>query len=411
MQLLNVALAIFAGTALLLNLFAAPLARWSLPAPLLALLVGVLIGPGALGVMRIDDIGGHDVLEQVARLTVGVGLIGIAQRLPSGYWRRRWRWILGSIVIGMPVALLVSGALLWALLGLPLLIAVLVGAIMTPTDPIVTTPIVTGGFATSHVPRTVRLDLSSESGVNDGFGYPFVFAPILLLTEPVAKAWRDLAASTVLFEVLGAIVLGLGLGFVVSQLFRWAQRFSWMEQTSKLGFFLPFGLLVLGLLKVIGTDGILAVFVAAAVFGQRVSNAAEAEQSSLDDAVNRFFSVPAFLLLGIALPFGAWGRLGVWPAVVVFLALVVRRLAAIWVGRAVFADLHDRSQTLFMSWFGAVGVSGLYYALLAERMTGSKLVFPLVTMAIVLSVLLYGLTSAPFSRLIARRSDPSELTS
>jgi NhaP-type Na+/H+ or K+/H+ antiporter len=409
MDLLNVSLAIFAGVTLLLNLFSGPLSRWSLPAPLPALAVGVVVGPGVLGIVHIEDFGGHKVLEQVARLTVGVGLVGVAQRLPSGYWRRRWRWILASIVIGMPIALAVSGLLLWALLGLPLLVAILVGAIMTPTDPIVTTPIVTGRFANAHVARGVRLDLSSESGVNDGLGYPFVFAPILLLTEPVADAWREFALSTLLFEVIGAVVLGLGVGFVVSQLFRWAQRFSWMEKTPKLGFFLPFGLLVLGLLKLVGTDGILAVFIAAAVFGQRVSNAAEAQQSALDDVVSRFFSVPAFLLLGVALPFAAWGHLGPWPAVVLLIALVARRAISIWLVRPVFRRLHGVPQTAFMSWFGAVGASGLYYALVAERRTGNPDVFPMATIVIVLSVLLHGLTSAPLSRWLAARTDPAEL--
>lgn len=408
MPLLNAALAVFAGAALLLNLFSAPLSRWSLPAPLLALVLGFVVGPGVLGTFRIEDFGGHEVLEQVVRLTVGVGLVGIAQRLPSGYWRRRWRWIVASILLGMPIAFAVSGLLLWSLLGLPILVAFLVGAIMTPTDPIVTTPIVTGGFATSHVPRDVRLDLSSESGVNDGLGYLFVFGPILLLTRPVADAWRELALSTFAFEVVGALVLGLGLGFVVAQLFRWAQRFSWMERTSKLGFFLPFGLLVLGLLKLIGTDGILAVFIAAAVFGQRVSDAAEAEQSSLDDVVSRFFSVPAFLLLGVALPLDEWARLGPWPAVVLLVALVARRVISIWLVRPVFGRLHDASETAFMSWFGAVGMSGLYYALVAERRTGEPDVFPLATMVIVISVVLHGVTAAPLSRWLARRepADP-----
>lgn len=410
MQLLNLSLVVFGALALALNLFSAPLSRWSLPAPLPALVVGVLVGPGVLGLVRIEDFGGHEALEQVVRLTIGVGLVGIAQRLPSGYWRRRWRWIVGSILLGMPVALAVSGLLLWGLLGLPVLVAFLVGAIMTPTDPIVTTPIVTGGFARAHVPREVRLDLSSESGVNDGLGYLFVFGPILLLTEPLGKAWRDLVLSTLAFEIVGALAFGLGIGFVVSQLFLWAQRFFWMEKTTKLGFFLPFGLLVLGLLKLIGTDGILAVFIAAAVFGQRVSDAAEAEQSALDDVVSRFFSVPAFLLLGIALPFGAWARLGVWPAVVLLAVLILRRVISIWVVRPVFRRLHDVQQTAFMSWFGAVGVSGLYYALVAERRTGNPDVYPLVTMVVVLSVLLHGLTSAPLSRWLARRSDPAQLS-
>lgn len=146
---INLVLALFAGVILVLSAFCSLLQRWSLPGPVLALACGVLIGPYALGLVRIEDFGvpTGTLLEQAARITLGVGLAGVALRLPHGYWRTNARWITVSIGAGMVLMLVVATGILWGLLGVPLLLALLLGAIITPTDPVVTTPVVTGSLA------------------------------------------------------------------------------------------------------------------------------------------------------------------------------------------------------------------------------------------------------------------------
>lgn len=99
----------------------------------------------------------------------------------------------------------------------------------------------------------------------------------------------------------------------------------------------------------------------------------------------------------MALPLGEWARLGWGSAVVVAAAVLVRRLVTVWALRPLFKNLHDRPETFFLSWFGPVGVSALFYATLVERHTGNHEVFVYATLAITGSVVLHGLTSAPLS--------------
>lgn len=196
---LNVVLALIAGFLIIFSLFSTLLQRLSLPAPTLSLAFGVLIGPFAWDLIRIEDFGlpPDKLLEEAARITLAMGLAGIALRLPHGYWKHNIRWIAAIIGLGMAAMLLVATGVLWAGLQVPLLVALLFAAIITPTDPVVTTPIVTGPLAEERIPERVRHNLSAESGINDGLAHVFVMLAVLLLTSPSSAA-EDLAAVLLL---------------------------------------------------------------------------------------------------------------------------------------------------------------------------------------------------------------------
>lgn len=400
----NLTLALFGGVVLLLSLFSSAFQRMSLPGPVLALVSGVLIGPFALDLLRIEDLAQDPrmLLEEGARLTLAVGLAGVALRLPHGYWRRNLRWVLVIIGLGMPLMLVVATGVLTVAAGAPFLLALLVGAIITPTDPVVSTPIVTGSLAEERIPERVRHNISSESGVNDGLGYLFVMLPVLLITAPDA-AWRDLLGTVLLREVLGGAAFGALAGYLLGKLFTMARRRSLMEESAYLGFLVPLALAVLGVAKLMGTNDLLAVFVAAAVFGQVIPQRDEAQEDKVEDAVNRLFLLPIFVLFGMALPIEEWLALGWSVPLALLAAVLLRRLITIWSLRPLIRGLHTRPETFFLSWFGPIGVSALFYATMAERLTGDERVFVLVSLAITLSVVVHGLTTAPLSSWLERR--------
>lgn len=395
---INVVLALFAGFLVLFSLFSTLLQRLSLPAPTLCLGFGVLIGPFALDMMRIEDFGvpTSALLEEAARITLAMGLAGIALRLPHGYWRRNLRWIAVIIGLGMGCMLLVATGVFWAGLQVPLLSALLLAAIITPTDPVVTTPIVTGPLAEERIPEDVRHNLSAESGINDGLGHLFVMLAVFLLTSPATMV-RDVA-ELVLWEILGGAAIGLLSGFLMAHLFIFVKNKELMDKSSYLVFLVPFSLLVLGAAELLNTEGLLTVFLAAAVFGQVIPQRDEAEEDRIDDAVNQLLLLPVFVLLGMALPLEQWVQQG-WAVVAVIVsAVIMRRVVTVWTLRPLLKPLHNRSETLFISWFGPIGISTLYYALVAERHTGHSEIFVWATLAITASVVIHGMSTAPLSR-------------
>ena len=265
-----------------------------------------------------------------------------------------------------------------------------------------TTPVVTGSLAEQRIPERVRHNLSAESGINDGLGYLFVMLPVLLLTKP-DLAWQEMLTKVLLWEVLGATAFGAVGGYLLGKLFVIARRHGFMEESSYLGFLIPLGLAVLGVGQLLGTNALLAVFIAAAVFGQIIPMRDEELVDRVHDAVNQFFLLPVFVLIGLALPFQEWAHLG-WTAPVVLLAAVLmRRLVAVWALRPLLRGVHDGPETFFLSWFGPIGVSALFYATLAERHTGNHVIFLYTTLAIALSVVVHGLSTTPMSAWLERR--------
>jgi NhaP-type Na+/H+ and K+/H+ antiporters len=162
--------------------------RWYLTEPLTGVILGVIIGPAGLGLLSLSVTGDQtQLLQEVSRVTLAVADMGVALRLPSGYPLKHWRSLAVVLGLGMVLMMAVSGLLVWGLLGVSFWVAILIGATVASTDPIVATTIVTGDIAEKYVPARVRHFISAESGANDGAVYPPGFAPD---TRPDTTAGR-----------------------------------------------------------------------------------------------------------------------------------------------------------------------------------------------------------------------------
>jgi sodium/hydrogen antiporter len=130
---LYVSLAAVGGLLLLLGVVGGLLKeRTPVSEPLIALLAEVLIGPAALGLLDLAALGNETlILEEAALLTLGIALVGVALRLPVGYASSNWRLLVVLLGILMPLMWIVSGLLVYLILGLPFWVAVLIGAIIT----------------------------------------------------------------------------------------------------------------------------------------------------------------------------------------------------------------------------------------------------------------------------------------
>lgn len=405
MSELNIALAAVGGTVLALGLLSSLIRRSVLSEPLLALLTGVLLGPAALGLLDPAGWGSQEtILEQAARLTLAISLMGVALRLPEREPLRGWRSLAVLLGLVMPLMWLASGLLVYLILGLPLLVALLVGAVVTPTDPVVSSTIVTGELAEKNLPDRVRYTLSAESGANDGLTYPFVFLPILLLSRPPEEALSHWLTHTLLWEVGVALVFGALIGYGAGRLLEWAYGKGVMEQTSFLAYTLALSLAVLGAAKLLGSDGILAVFVAGLAFDAAVSESDRAEEERVQEAVNRFFILPIFVLLGLTIPWEAWLELG-WAGLLLALAvLLFRRLPAMLALRPLLGRVRGTRDALFLGWFGPIGVAALYYASFSVREAGVEEAWVVGSLIICASIVVHGLSATPLTRLYGKRA-------
>lgn len=404
MNTLYLVLAVIGGLLLVLGLTSGVIkTRLPLSEPLVALVVGVLIGPLGLRLISAEQLG-SGFLEEAARLTLAVALMGVALRLPEGYLLRHWRALAVMLGLVMPLMWLLGSALAYLLLGVPAWVALLVGGVITPTDPVVASSIVTGSFAEENLPARLRHLLSAESGANDGLALPFVMLPVLFLTHPPGEALGRWLGGVVAWEVGVAALLGLVIGYLAGRLLRWSRRRLGAERISLLSLALALTIATLGGVRLLGGDGVLAAFTVGLAFDYFAQAEITRHQGSIQDVLTRFFDLPVFVFLGLALPWQAWLELG-WPVLLLaVLVLLLRRLPAVFALSRFVAPLRGWPDALFVGWFGPIGIAAVFYARLALRETGNETVWAVASLVVVVSLIAHGTSATPATRWYRRRA-------
>lgn len=395
-----------------IGLCSRPISRSWLSPPLIALVTGVLVGPEGMEWIIPEQWPGIDqdvLMHQAARMTLAIGLMGVALRLPARMFWRRWRTLAVLLLVAMPVAMLIGGGVAWICLGGPWLTALAIGSIASPTDPVVASSIVTGDVAEKNLPLRLRRLISAESGINDGLGLPLVMLPMLLSQYATSEAWSRWAWQVTLREVVGAVMIGATIGWAASKALCYAEKRHSIEGRSLLGYTLSLTLLTLGVAAALKTDGVLAVFVAGISFDCGISRHDRKKEERIQEVVNQFFSVPIFALLGLMLPVDTWRETGWQMVAMVVAVLVLRRMPVVWALSRCSPALCRSRDVWFAGWFGPVGVAALFYGTLVISKTHDlsepheAAVWSATTALVTGSVVVHGLSAAPFTRLYRRR--------
>lgn len=405
MTQLNIALTAIGALVLVLGVVSNRLKRSFLSMPVLALAVGVILGPIGLGWLNLSDWGKPDtIIEQAARITLAIGLMGAALRLPRRFAQTHWRSLVVLLGLGMPLMWLASSALVYGVLDVSALLALLIGAAVCATDPVVASTIVTGSFAERNVPARLRYTLTAESGANDGLAYPFVLLPILLLSHSNGtNVWQEWIVRVVLREVLVAAIFGVVLGLAAGGLLRLAERYKAIQEHSFMSFTLALTLIALGGAKLLGTDGLLAVFLSGLALDRVVDTSDRHEEENVQEAVGQFFILPIFTLVGLHLPWQQWLELGWRGLALVLLVLLLRRLPFILLLQRLIPQYKARHESAFIGWFGPIGVAAVFYSMLSIRHLGDHTVWTITSLLVCSSIVVHGVTAAPLTRRLGRR--------
>ena len=401
------AYAVLGATVLVLSTAAGPIKRrlW-VSEPMLATLAGVALGPAGVALFR-PEAWGHStaILEQLARLTLAISLMGVALRLPNTWVRRRVKPLALILGVGMPLTWLVSSVCAWSVLGLPVNSAFLLGAILAPTDPVVASAIVTGKLAERSVEPDVRHLISAESGANDGLAFVFVMLPVLLFERGTEDALVHWVSVILLAQVVGSALLGAFFGYACGKLLERIYGSADSERGSLLAVSVALSLFILGTSALLHVDGILAVFAAGLAFNWVVREEEghdEAHHERVQEAITRFFDVPVFFFFGMVVPWRDWFLLG-WPALVfTLLLLLLRRVPVILLLYPRLSEVPRLKDALFLGWFGPMAVAAIVYATWGKVQQGRELLWQVASLAIFASILVHGITATPFTRWYAR---------
>lgn len=315
--------------------------------------------------------------------------------------RMHWGPVARAIVVAMPLTMLLLALASKALFDeLTWAEAFLLGAALSPTDPVVTSAVVTA----SRVPSLVRHTLNLESGLNDGLALPFVLF-FLVLAQPGGDAGGE--ATKLLGEAVAGALIGTALGWAGGRLHH---RLPWGGITVRYEgiFALGLGLIAFGLADVTIGNGLVAAFVAGIALGVTEHEIPDAFVA-FSENVSAIFQVLTFFVFG-ALIVATGYEDPIWPlALFIPFALLVARPLAILLS---FLRLHlPRPQKLFIAWFGPKGVASMLFALfiLNSQAPERSQVFDVAAFVILASIVAHGLTDTVGASWIERRMKADEL--
>ncbi|PMQ10307.1 sodium:proton antiporter [Janthinobacterium sp. AD80] len=409
------------------GLAADSIARLPMTSAMAYLGVGLLLGPMFLGLFAFDLVEQAPLLETLTEIAVLISLFSAGVKMPVPFSLARWLPSLRLAWLSMAISVALVAAFAHWVLDLPLGAGVLLGAILAPTDPVLATDVQLRHAGDSD---QLRFMLTSDAGMNDGSGFPFVMLGLGLLglheLGPHAGTWlwRDLLWASVAAIVLGAAG-GALLAWLGWQLRGKEPKHAVLDDLAGLGLIA----LVYGVATWLHAWGFLAVFFAGVALRQTelvlagaptdrqgLLQAEEAHAVSATQAhdsaapltvsgealvfkehLERLSELTLVLLLGGAVTAAAWS----WQAwsVALFLLLVARP-ASVMLG-LLASGTSVRLRGL-AAWFGVRGIGSLYYlsyAIAHGLPHGLARELADITIVVVmLSIIAHGLTVTPLLR-------------
>jgi NhaP-type Na+/H+ or K+/H+ antiporter len=340
----------------------------------------------------------------MCRIVIGVQLVIAGFQLPAKYQQGRWKEM---TILLLPVMTIMwictSLCILVTIPKLSFLAALVIGSCVTCTDPILSQAVAKGPFADKFVPRALREVISSEAGANDGFGFPFLLLATYLIRhadlegvklKPGVEGVKEIAHRAVgllskrseegvgrlgggvpmameqwivegwLYIILMSVAIGALVGVGSMFAIKFSLRKKWIDSESLLLWPMAVGLFLIGICGALGTDDLLACFVAGNAMNWNGIYLEETEKRH--DEVNSCFDVilnfGGFMYIGTIIPWAEFqlpevtgisvGRL----MILGFLILAFRRIPAIFmVYKVMPACVKDWKEALFMGYFGPIG--------------------------------------------------------
>jgi len=361
-------------------------------------LAGFALGEGGLGFLHLDARGGF--VADLASVALIVILFRDGLEVEGEMLQQHWAWPARKLIIAMPITAGIVALAAHLLLDLDWTYSFLLGALLSPTDPVLSSSVVTN----PRVPRLVRHSLNLESGLNDGLALP----PVLALSAALVVGssgehfvwWRF-----VLQDVGLGFAFGAAMGLLASVLLPrgdYTRETMPAHQRALYALGVAFATYGITVLPPHG-NGYIAVFVCAIVLGIRRPDVQHYFEQRSEDIVE-IVKLGIFVVFGSLLTIDGLFTDG-WAAVaLVAVTLLIARPVAVWVALAGLRA--DWATKAFMSWFGPKGVATVTFSLLilAQPIPGNERIFELAALVVLCSIVAHGLTDTPGSEWIADRS-------
>ena len=359
------------------------------------LVVGLAAGPIGLDVVDVSE----ETVEKAAEVALFVILFVDGQHAPWNLWRRHLPRASLTLLVAMPLTFVIVAAAGHWIVGLSWGAALVLGAVLAPTDPVFASALV----GRDDVPEGTRSLLNLESGLNDGLALIAVLGLVGLAGAEVPR-WSTDPWTLGLEAVLGAVI-GLLVPLLIVVLLRLPGLGS-VEGLQALGP-IAVALVLYGVCDLAHLNQFLAAFIGGATLAS-VRPESSAAFGQLDEVVSELVKGGALIAFAsLVVPEDLAGVL--WPAIAVAaIALLVARPLPVY---AVLAPTAmSRRESFAVSWFGPKGFASVAYGVIvaSSDLAGAKEVLAVVTIVVLASVVLHSSTDVSVARWLREGQDPDE---
>jgi sodium/hydrogen antiporter len=339
---------------------------------------------------------GAKIVLYVVELALVLTLFADGLIVEDELLREHWTPTALALVLAMPITLVLLALAakgLFSALSWPE--AFLLGAVLAPTDPVVTSSIVKA----KGIPATVRHTLNLESGLNDGLALPFVLFFLALAT---GADHPGVEAARLAGEALAGAAIGIGLAVTAAWLLGRLPS-GGVELKYEGLYALGVALVAFGIAEQTGwANGLIAVFVcgiALAVARHEIPDTF----LEFNESLSALLQVITFTTFGALVVATGWNGSTLRLVAFIAFALLVARPVAVLIA---FGRVREPlSNKLFMAWFGPKGVASMLFALLVLSSSDANrtLVFDVASFTVLVSIVAHGLTDTVGANWLERR--------
>jgi NhaP-type Na+/H+ or K+/H+ antiporter len=378
----------------------ARLERFDVTAPIIFVLAGLLLTHGPLAVLGVAP--SNELIKELAEFTLALVLFSDASRVGLHELRVDAGLYVRLLGVALPLTIGLGTVLALALAGTNIWLALLVGAALAPTD----AALGAGMIASPVVPARIRRLINVESGLNDGIATPFVSVALAGAATggEIAGHGPGAAAAELAVGVLVGVAAGGGGGLLVNA----ARKRGWAAEGFAGSAVLALAVCAYASAVAVHGNGFIAAFVGGLAFGTTGGRRGEPLVPFVEET-GALVSLLVWLAFGAVALVPAMKTL-TWPMVLyAILSLTVVRMVPVAV--ALVGTRLGWATVSLVAWFGPRGLASVVFALLALEELGSPTAgraVAVITITVLLSVVLHGVTAEPlaarYARLLARRT-------
>ncbi len=356
-----------------------------------------------LGVAPLSPLDGNRIVERVCELAILLAVFTAGLAVEKLVSTRQWRSVVVLLGIVMPLTIAAVAAFAGLVMGLSLGAALMLGAILAPTDPVLAGDVGLGPPGESEEAEEPHFSLHTEAGLNDGLAAPFVLAGVLIATEGGTAWLGEWILADVLYAGIGGVVLGAAVGYGFARIIVPLRDRGLLNNDFDGYLAVAAILLIYGLTEIAGAYGFLAAFIGGLAF-RRYEHGHELNRAVHDSAetVEKFGELALILLLGSLMSFDAFSEPGIAGWLLVPLLLLVIR-PAIGLLALLGSKAVPGKERLFVAFFGVRGIGSLFYLAVAIGAGvlpegEAELIAWTAIVTVVASIVVHGVTAAPLGR-------------